>query len=177
MRITLLLLLAGSLLLGACNNSDVADDDQVMINTGFDELIGWVDNGVGSLTKEDAYNGRYSWSVGAGREYSLTFVYPLGELTTSKPRKLRIQAWVKTDQVTTLARMVIEVGNPNSTERTFWKPLPVFAVNEPNKWVKSETEVELPADITSNQTLHVYLWANNAATPVYLDNLRISKIE
>jgi hypothetical protein len=115
--------------------------------------------------------------VGAGREYSLTFVYPLGELTTSKPRKLRIQAWVKTDQVTTLARMVIEVGNPNSTERTFWKPLPVFAVSEPNRWVKTETEVKLPADITSNQTLHVYLWANSAATPVYLDNLRISRIE
>ena len=177
MRTVLSLLLASSLLLSGCNANSDAADDQVMITTGFDELLGWVDNGVGSLTKEQAYNGRYSWSVGGGREYSLTFVYPLGELTTSKPRKLRIQAWVKTDQVTTPVRLVIEVGKPNSQERTFWKPLPVFAVAEPNKWLETEAEVELPADITSDQTLHVYLWANSAATPVYLDNLRITRIE
>lgn len=179
--VTPIFLLLGSLLVSGCGDGGshqvASANDKVVLDTSFDEFRGWVDNSVGSLTQKQAYSGRYSLTVGGGREYSLTFKYPLGELTASKPRKLLIEAWVKTEQIATPARLVIEVGKPNTRDLTFWKPLPVFAVSEPNKWMKTETEMEMPADVVFDQTLHVYLWANGAATPVYLDNLRITNVD
>ncbi|TGE20598.1 hypothetical protein E5K00_21630 [Hymenobacter aquaticus] len=173
-------LLLTALLLTSCNkDGDGASgkDDKTLVKTDFDGLQGWVDNTAGSLTKKFAHSGRYSLTVGGGKEYGTTFTAPLGELMATKPRKVSVEAWVRTEEENTPTQLVIQVTKPGSGEHVFWKGLPLAGKAKPGEWSEMKAEVELPENISFDQVLKVYAWGNNAGKPVYLDDLQIMTVE
>jgi hypothetical protein len=171
------LLLAGTLLSG-CNGSSphqtASANDKTLVSTDFDEFRGWISNADSSLSNRQAYSGRYSLTIGGGREYGLTFKYPLGELAAVKPRTLHVQAWVRVEETTTPAQLVVEVVKPVTNERVFWKGIHLFGGSKPGKWTKLDTDLVMPDNIAFDHILGVYLWGNGAQKPVYLDDLKIT---
>lgn len=170
------LLLTGLLFLGCdgTNSGQAESNDKMLIYNNFDELRGWIDNTAGSLTKQQAHSGRYSLTVGGGPEYSLTFRHPFGDLTASKPRKLRLQAWVRIEAAATPAQLVVEVTKPGSQEQVFRRAINLVEHGEPGKWTELKADLIMPETIAYDQVLVVYLWANTAVKAVYMDDLRIA---
>lgn len=175
------MLLSSSLLVSACGDSEsdqaASANDQTLMHTDFDELRGWMSTTDSSLSNRQAHSGRYSLIIGAGREYGLTFKYPFGELTATKPRTLRVQAWVRTEETTTPAQLIVEVTKPVTNERIFWQGIHLFGGSKPGKWTKLKTDLVMPNNIASDQILGVYMWGNGAQKPVYLDDLRIINVD
>lgn len=162
---------------GPSSGSGVPANDKRLIDTNFDEFRGWVDNSGGSLSNVQAHSGRYSLTVGGSREYGLTFQYPLGELTASKPRKLHVRAWVRAEETTTPAQLVVEIAKPGTGERIFWRGINLFGGTKPGKWTKLETDLIMPDAIAFDQLLTVYMWANGAEKAIYLDDLQITSAD
>jgi hypothetical protein len=177
----LLTLLLPSALMFGCSgaNSDrsASANDKTLVSTDFDEFRGWVSNADSSLSNKQAYSGRYSLTIGAGREYGMTFKYPLGELAAVKPRTLNVQAWVRTEETTTPAQLVIEVVKPGTNERVFWKGIHLFGGSKPGKWTKLNTDLVMPDNVAFDHILGVYMWGNGAQKPVYLDDLKITSAD
>lgn len=176
--ITLLTLLLPGMLLFGCGGSSLdhtaSANNKMLVGTDFDEFRGWVSNADSSLSNQQAHSGRYSLTVGAGREYGMTFKYPLGELSATKPRTLHVQAWVRTEETTTPAQLVIEVVKPVTNERVFWRGIHLFGGSKPGKWTKLNTDLVMPDNIAFDHILGVYMWGNGAQKPVYLDDLQIT---
>lgn len=172
------LLLAG-LLLAGCGNSDKVSevDPKMMIDTNFDDLQGWVNNATGSLNNKVAHSGRNSITVGAGKEYSLTFTSPLGQLIAAKPRKLHLEAWVRTEEANTPAQLVVQVAKADSDEKLFWKGIPLAEGSKIGQWTEVKADLALPDGISSDNVLSVYMWGNNSGKTVYLDDLRLTNAE
>ncbi|TGE15652.1 hypothetical protein [Hymenobacter elongatus] len=173
------LLLAAFLLTNCDKGADSASekDDKTLVNTDFDGLQGWVNNSTGTLSNKYAHSGKYSLTVGGGKEYGLTFSAPLGQLMATKPRKMNVQGWVRTEEANTAVQLVIQVTKPGTDEKVFWKGLPLFGGTKPGQWTELKTDIILPDNIGFDQVLGVYLWGNNAGKPVYLDDLRITSVE
>ncbi|WP_084444919.1 carbohydrate binding domain-containing protein [Hymenobacter roseosalivarius] len=159
---------------GSGSGQTASANDKTLVNTDFDEFRGWVSNADSSLSNRQAHSGRYSLTVGGGREYGMTFKYPLGELAAVKPRTLHVQAWVRVEETTTPAQLVVEVTKPVTSERVFWRGVHLFGGSKPGKWTKLETDLVMPDNIAFDQILGVYMWGNGAQKPVYLDDLRIT---
>ncbi|UOQ54280.1 hypothetical protein [Hymenobacter cellulosivorans] len=170
------LLLTG-LLLTNCGGDKKTDDGKTLVNNSFDEFQGWIDNSGGSLSNKAAHSGRYSLTIGGGREYGLTFKSPLGQLIAAKPRKLAIEGWVRTEEPNSPAQLVVEVTRPGTDEKVFWKGVSLGEGSKPGQWTEIKKELALPDNVASDQVLGVYLWGNSAAKPVYLDDLRITNAD
>ncbi|GAA4017033.1 hypothetical protein GCM10022408_33230 [Hymenobacter fastidiosus] len=171
-------LFVGVLLVG-CGGSDTAvKDDKTLVDTNFDNLVGWVDNASGSLSKKFAHSGKYSLTVGGGTEYGgAAFHSPLGQITATKPRKLTLHGWVRTDEPNTPAQLVVQVTKPGTDEKVFWKGLPLSAGSKPGEWTELKADLVLPENVANDQILGVYLWGNSAGKPIFLDDLTIVSAE
>ena len=86
-------LLVGSLLTACSSADDGAISTNVLVRNDFEQLDGWVPVNP-SLTTEFAHSGRYSTKVGGDIEYSLTFIKPLGLISSKRFRKVKFSAWV-----------------------------------------------------------------------------------
>ncbi|PJJ48481.1 hypothetical protein [Hymenobacter chitinivorans] len=173
---SLALLLTG-LTLTNCGSDKKADDGKTLINTSFDEFQGWIDNSSGTLSNKVAHSGRYSITVGGGKEYGLTFKSPLGQMIAAKPRKLALEGWVRTEEANTPAQLVVQVTKPGTDEKVFWKGISLAEGTKPGEWTELNMNLDLPDNVASDQVLGVYLWGNNAGKPVYLDDLRITNAD
>ncbi|MCB2380012.1 hypothetical protein LGH70_20630 [Hymenobacter sp. BT635] len=173
------LLLLGGLMMASCGGSDKSAeaDEKTLINTNFDNFQGWVNNYSGGLSDKAAHSGRYSITVGGGKEYGIAFSSPLGQLIAAKPRKLHLEAWVRIDEPNTPVQLVVQITKPVGDEKVFWKGLALAEGSKPGQWTELKTDLILPENVSSDQILGVYMWANGAGKPVYLDDLRITNAE
>jgi hypothetical protein len=172
-----LCLLGVGLLLAECGSNKSATNDKALVDTNFDNLVGWVDNSGGSLSKKFAHSGHYSLTVGGGAEYGAAFRAPLGTVTATKPRKLKLHAWVRTEEPNTPSQLVVQITTPVKDEKVFWKGLQLSVGSKAGEWSELEAELALPDNVTNDQILGVYMWGNNAPKPVYLDDLSIVNAE
>jgi hypothetical protein len=171
------LLLAGLVLASCGGSKDNTVSDKALVDTNFDNLVGWVDNTNGTLTKKFAHSGHYSLTVGGGPEYAVTYRTLLGQVITTKPRKLQVSAWVRTEEANTPAQLVVQINKPGVEAYVFWKGIPLSTDTKPGEWKEVKTELVMPAEVASDQSLSVYLWGNGAGKPVYLDDLQITNAE
>jgi hypothetical protein len=175
---SLSLVLAGVLLASCGGSNNGAKDDKTLVDTNFDNLVGWVDNSSGSLNKKFAHSGHYSLTVGGGIEYAgAAFHSTLGQITATKPRKLDLHAWVRTEEPGTRAQLVVQITKPVGDEKVFWKGLPLSAGSKAGEWTELKTTLVMPDNVANDQILGVYMWAGGAQKPVYLDDLKITNAE
>ncbi|SDY15175.1 carbohydrate binding domain-containing protein [Hymenobacter psychrophilus] len=168
-----ILSLAG--MLTACGeNSTQKTEEGVIVQNDFDSLQGWIPE-TPSLNREQAHSGTHSIKVGPGVEYGLTFSSLLGTLSGTKMHKVTINGWVYLPKINNSASLVFQITDPKQNDdKIIWEPIKLASVVEKSgQWQKFTKEITLPENVSYDHKMSVYLWANNAGEPAYLDDLKI----
>ncbi|UOQ75534.1 hypothetical protein MUN84_12625 [Hymenobacter sp. 5516J-16] len=156
---------------------NAASAEQITFND-FEALDGW-GTPVPSLTTEQAHSGRFSIKVDGAQEYSFNYSNALGKASTNRISKLMINGWAMRAGKDGTATLVIEITDPaQNRKQLFWQSIN-FAdeLKEVNQWQPFKREFVLPAGLTADKELRVYLWRNSAAQPAYLDDLTLTRLE
>ncbi len=182
MRTSSLLIGAGLLgLLAGCNRSSdtpsVGSGNGVWVNQDFESLRGWSNpNNATSLTSEKAHSGKFSIKTGPGIEYSMGFGAKLGDLSSTKPRKLHLEAWVWVPSEKSTSSLVVQVGSGDKP--VMWESIKLAEkAGGFGEWKKLETDIMMKPEITYTDGLSVYMWGPQETAPVYLDDLVITEAE
>lgn len=115
--------------------------------------------------------------TGPGIDYSLTFSAPLNQLSATKPRKLRLQAWVWVPDETNTTTLVVETTGDKGI--VSWEGIKLGnTLGSYGSWQQLDQKIMLSPHLTSDDALRVYLWRPSGNdSPVYLDDLVISEEE
>ncbi|RZK61549.1 MAG: hypothetical protein EOO59_04780 [Hymenobacter sp.] len=164
----------GLLLASGCSGT-ATDDKDVLTSNDFDHLDGWVGD-VASLTRDKAHSGAYSVVVKPGLEYSLGYSNPLGRLSTTRPDKIRIGAWVMRTGDQNSAKLIVEIKDPATNEKALWEAVDLKQeVPKLNAWQHIEHVITVPATVSATSRIMVYMWGAGAGQPTYLDDLTLSQ--
>ena len=170
-------LIAATVVAGCSSDRNSPDTKSVMHND-FENLSGWVaDAQLVSLSHDVAHSGRYSLRAGAGTEYSMSFKRAMRQMFDTRPAKIKVSAWALRSTPEAKGALVVTINDPNvpDAKPLLWAGLDLTeTVQSPNKWVKVSKTIELPASVTPESVLIVYLWGNSDQT-VYLDDIELKQ--
>ena len=168
--------LAALNLAGCGGSTESVIDPNVLVDANFDTLAGWIPDAMnGTLTREKAHSGNYALKVDGTHEYSLGYTAPLGNLSGTRIKKIKVSAWAFLVAGAN-ASLVVTVGNPATPAEKplMWEGLPLEKSASPGKWVEISKVITLPKNILPTYTLGLYLWRTAGTQPVYLDDLRVT---
>lgn len=162
--------------LGACSsegNTASAPANRITFND-FENADGWVTVSP-SLNKEKAHSGRFSVKVQPGVDYGLGYGNMLNQVSASKFQKLTVKGWALRSGPKATAVIVVQVIDA-AGKSVFYQTLPLDEVAPTiNKWSEFSRDFILPATITADQALKVYLWRASAEQAAYLDDFELLK--
>lgn len=162
------------LLLGCGSHQDTGKYvGDIITQTDFEDMTGWGAD-VSAVTRERAHSGRFAIFVNPTREFSLTYRLPLREASVHQIKAIDIEAWVYVPSPSTNASLDVQVGSSapgGSTPYTEQLRL-IDQVHEFGKWTKVQHTYVLPAGLSPDSELRIYLWRNTSPEPVYLDDLQ-----
>jgi len=167
---------AASFAIVSCNTETNSPDPNVLVDANFDTLAGWIPESMsGTLTREKAHSGKYALKVDGTHEYSLGYIAPLGSLSGTRIKKIKVSAWAFLT-ANTSASLVVTVGNPATpaAKSLMWEGIPLEKSAIPGKWVAVSKVIILPENILPTYTLGLYLWRTGGTLPVYIDDLRVT---
>jgi hypothetical protein len=178
MKKNIYLLLAGALFLGACSNSDDPVTEGTITFNNFEGVDGW-NAKFPTITKEKAHSGQYSLKVDKDNEYSVGFNKMLGEVSSKRPKKIKVEAWVFVpSKETGAATLAFTVNNPQGGDALLWDGIKLAEeVDDFREWEHVEKEFKLPDNIQVTNTISSYLWRSGATEPVYVDDMKISIVD
>lgn len=161
----------------ACGSDDSAKDAKdVMMNADFDSLVGWVPD-PSTLTKEKAHSGAYSLKVDPTHEYSLTYSNTLGQLSGTRIRGIKVDAWAYLPSKDAAANLVFVLKDNVGGQDILNEQIGLLSqVKEYGKWVQISKEISFPASANYTSQLGVYLWRASSAVPVYVDDIRVTAL-
>ena len=167
----------GLLGLAGCKSSgsSAADPNQIAFND-FESMMGWAPN-VETLSREQAHSGKYSVKVGPGAVFGLGYSTQLNKVFDHKPHKLRISGWGYMSDTRSAARLGFQVFDLTQNKEVYGNGIDYTeAVKTPGKWVEIDKVITLPATVTGEQQMRVFLYGAGASTPAYIDDMRISDV-
>ncbi|GAB3635386.1 hypothetical protein GCM10027422_09760 [Hymenobacter arcticus] len=174
----LLLALASAASLSACssNNSAAPLGKDVLMHNDFESMAGWIPDPV-ALTRDKAHSGNYSIKVDQDHEYSMGYNYLLGQLSPTRLRGVRLDAWAyaPNKEVTAQLRLALNDavgGKPIMVEGIDYSA----ATKDPGKWVKISKEFNFPASANYSNQLVVYLWRGGTSGTAYVDDVQITAL-
>ena len=130
------------------------------------------------MTKEQAHSGKYSVKVGPDTEFGQSYTMQLSKIFDHKPHKLRIFGWAYMTDSKATARLGFQLYDLAQNKEIFGDGIDyVDAVKAPGKWVKIEKVITLPATVTGEQQIRVFLYRNSASSPAFIDDLGISEVK
>ena len=169
--------LAALTLAGCGGNNESVIDPNVLVNANFDTLAGWIPDAMsGTLTREKAHSGSYALKVDGTHEYSLGYTAPLGNLSGTRIKKIKVSAWTFLTAGAS-ASLVVTVGNPATPAEKplIWEGISLSKSAAAGKWVEVDRVITLPENILPTYTLGLYLWREGGGSQaVYLDDLRVT---
>lgn len=170
-------LLLPLLALAACGGSNQSPDKNVLMHNDFESLAGWLPDASG-LAKEQAHSGQYSIKVEQGREYSLTYTTALGQLSSTRLRGVRMEAWAYLPDQDAKARVGFLVKDPADGKVLLGEGLDVHEqVKSYGKWTKISKEFTLPATASYTSQLVIFLWGPGVTKPIYLDDIQLTALQ
>ncbi|MBN2174795.1 MAG: hypothetical protein JW731_11735 [Bacteroidales bacterium] len=129
----------------------------------------------GSITREMAYNSKYSAKVDADHPFSPGFDLLLSDYKAGRANILILHAWVFSQDSVKETRLIADFISDEKSYGYF----PFFIRNkvEPSQWSLVEYLMEIPEFKSSDDRLKVYFWNPSATEKVYIDDLQIDFIE
>jgi len=164
----------------SCGDNAKPRPENLLTSNDYEELDGWAPDGsLPYLTKEKAHSGVYSARVNSTTEYGGGFTNSLGKLSNTRVTKLRVHGWVWLPSKDANATLVTQLTEPATNKTIFYDGLKLVAAsgNKFNQWAEVDKTMVLPANATYATLLKLYLWRDQSAQPVYLDDLQVERAE
>ena len=169
--------LAALALPGCGSDKPATDDPNSIAFNDYESVMGWQPD-ANAVTREQAHSGKYSVVVNGGKEFAMGYTLPIGKATARRPHTLEIKGWAFMTDAKSTARLGLLVREPGTNKEIYGDGIDFKdAVKESKKWVEISKQITLPATISSNQELCVFLWRGNAGSPAYLDDLSIKLVD
>jgi hypothetical protein len=166
----------GVLLGTSCSKATTNEEDTLMRND-FDHLSGWLEN-IPSLTQDKAHSGAYSVVVKPGVERSLSYDITLGQLSSTRPYKIRISAWALRTGDQQAAKLVVEIKDPDKEGAQVLRDSIDLGkkVQKLNTWQRVEHIIAVPPLVPASSHIMVYMQGVKTGQPTYLDDLALSLV-
>jgi hypothetical protein len=140
----------GLLLSTGCSKT-TTDEQGLLMSNDFDHLSGWLDNAP-----------------------SLTHDVTLGQLSSTRPHKIRISAWVMRTDDPHAAKLIVEIKDPATGTQVFGDSIDLGkAVQKLNTWQHVEHVITVPPLVSATSHIMVYMSGTGASQPTYLDDLAL----
>lgn len=154
-------------------------DAKILLHNDFEASAGWSGASDATLTTAQAHSGR--WAVQATPElpFSLTYVRTLAQLSAQPTHKLRLEAWARRPAANSTALLVVQV-NASATNATqlFYGTLPLAqAAGKLNTWQAVAYPFTLPPTVGPDNVIKIYLWADRATAPTYIDDIKLIRMD
>lgn len=174
------LLMLGALgILASCSsNSDQGQwiGDYVTTND-FESVAGWGSD-LSSLTRDHAHSGRYAVQVGPDHEYGLTYDLPLNQASVHQLKGVEVDAWVYLPSSQASGALALQIIDAGSGKAVHAEYLPLAEqVQVYKEWRPVRKRFMLPAGLSNDLHLRIYLWRNNSPETLYLDDLSVKALE
>lgn len=181
-----LLVLASAATLSACSG-DATDklaklDQDTLLHNDFESIVGWVPDAT-TISKEQAHSGSFSLKVDPAHPYSLTYYSLLGQLSPSRIRGVRVDAWAYTPAPSASANVRLSIGLNDAPGGKLLMGEGIAygtQVRDAGKWVKISKEVIFPPGVNYSSQLVIYLWNGGSpgvgSGPAYLDDLQLTAL-
>lgn len=173
-----LLALVGAASLTACSNdnSTATPAKDVVMHNDFESMVGWVPDAT-ALTQEQAHSGHYSLKVDKDHEYSLGYNQLLGQLSPTRIRGVRIDAWAYTSEKDPVAQLRVAlnstIGGPTIASDGIGFNTEVKSYG---KWVKVSKEFIFPPNVNYTTQLVMYLWSAGGPHRAYIDDVQLTAL-
>lgn len=136
-----------------------------------DTLIHWIN--VGNIDSTHAHSGNYAAFTDSIHPYGLGAEMLFPVTTRNKNTVLTIGGVVFSDTLHPNALYVVSIENNGKT--AFWQGIPLKPVLDHKKvWIPFRDSITIPASITKNGKLKIYLWNQGKKYRVLVDDLTIS---
>ena len=132
---------------------------------------------VATLTTEKAHSGKYSVLVKPGVDYGLGYGGTLGKLSTTRPAKITVSAWVFLPSNQAASQLVTEIKDPATNKVQLWEGIDLpKTVKKFNEWQKVEKTITIPVDATASSRIMIYPWRGNSSQTVYVDDVEVTAV-
>jgi hypothetical protein len=173
-----LLALAAATSLSGCSgdNSTATSDKDVLMHNDFESMVGWIPDAV-ALTQEKAHSGRYSLKVDKEHEYSLGYNQLLGQLSPTRLRGVRIDAWAYAPEKDPTAQLRVALNGTVGGQAIAGEGVEFGSqVKDYGKWVKVSKEFIFPPNANYTSQLVVYLWSGGGPRRAYVDDVQLTAL-
>ncbi|TDN36584.1 hypothetical protein A8B98_07780 [Hymenobacter sp. UV11] len=151
-------------------------DKDLLMHNDFETVAGWVADPA-TLTQEQAHSGRYSLKVDKDHQYSLTYYSLLGQLSPTRIRGVRVDAWAYEPNKDNSVQLRIGLNDAAGGKLMMGDGIAYnVQVGEPNKWVKISKEIVFPPNVNYSSQLVMYLWNAGGAGAGYLDDVQLTAL-
>jgi hypothetical protein len=174
----LLFALVSAASLSACSSESptASLNKDVLMHNDFESLVGWIPDPV-ALTKEQAHSGLYSVKVDQEHEYSLGYNYLLGQLSPTRIRGVRVEAWVYTSDHNPSAQIRVALNDAVGGTSVMNDGIELGAqVKEFGKWVKVSKDIAFPPTANYTSQLVIYLWRGGSSNKAFMDDIQLTAL-
>lgn len=175
MKKTLLALALAAL--AACGNENpnpAAFGKDVLMASDVDSLVGWIAD-PNALKPGPAHSGQYALRVDADHEFSPGYTMVLGQLSTTRIRGVKLEAWVYATDSNSSGKLEFVLRQADGKE-LLRDQTRLEEVKSFGKWVPVSKEIIFPTTITHTAQLVVYVSRSDARTPAYVDDLKLTAL-
>lgn len=148
-----------------------------LMHTSFENFEGWAPQMLPELTTAKAHTGKYAIRIDKDHEYSAAYHMELGQLSTHRPRRLTLSAWVWVPSQADDAFIVFTISNPANLDQPVYQKYVYLTNSGPwQQWKYVSRDLDLPTEIYSHSRVAIYLWRSAAKGAVYADDFRLTEL-
>ena len=146
------------------------------MSSDIDSLVGWLSD-PNAITKGEAHSGQYALRVDQGHEFSPGYTAILGQLSASRIKGVRLDAWAYSPNDHASGQVVITINDMVGGSAISRQTIDYgSAVPAAGKWVKITKEIMFPATINYASQMVIYLWRGSPDTVAYLDDIQLTAL-
>lgn len=162
--------------LAACGGDNAATTDKdVLMTSDIDGMVGWLSN-PSDLPKGEAHSGSYSLRVDKAHEFSPGYTAILGQLSSTKLRGVKLEAWVYATDKESSGNLEFVLRETANGKEVMRDQTVLSSVKDYGKWVPISKEIIFPPSTTYLSQIVIYVSRATAKSPAFVDDLKLTAL-
>lgn len=140
----------------------------------IDGMVGWLPD-PSVVPKGEAHSGSYSLRVDKTHEFSPGYTAILGQLSPTRPRGVKLEAWVYATDKNAAGKLEFVLKDATGTE-LLRDQTHLEEVKDYGKWVLVSKEIVFPPATNYSSKIAIYVSRASATTPACVDDIKLTAL-